>query len=112
MKNIIMATAIAAAITSSLSGCAGFGMGGMSADQINAVAKDKSSAVACTSFTGMGGQFQVMYVNNDKTFQTGGGTTAVECGGGKVTFQDAGKLPAMTATATPTTVVAPAPVKQ
>lgn len=94
-----------------LSGCAGFGMGGLSADQINAAVKDKSSAVACTSFVGTGGQFQVMYVNNDKTFNTGGGETTVKCGGGEVTFKDAGKAfpPGTTvhtpATVTPVTVV-------
>jgi len=76
-----------------LGGCAGFGMGGLSADQINAAVKDKSSAVACTSFVGTGGQFQVMYVNNDKTFNTGGGETTVKCAGGEVTFKDSGKAP-------------------
>lgn len=74
-----------------LSGCAGFGMGGLSAEQITAAVKDKSSAVACTTFTGTGGQFQVMYVNNDKTFGTAGGETTVKCGSGEVTFKDAGK---------------------
>lgn len=86
-----------------LSGCAGFGMGGLSADQINAAVKDKSSAVACTSFVGTGGQFQVMYVNNDKTFGTGGGETTVKCGGGEVTFKDSGKaLPSGTVVTAPT----------
>lgn len=76
----------------SLAGCAGFGMGGLSPEQINAAVKDKSSAVACTSFTGTGGQFQVMYVNNDQTFHTGGGETTVKCAGGEVTFKDSGKI--------------------
>ena len=91
-----------------LTGCAGFGMGGLSADQINAAVKDKASAVACTTFTGMGGQFQVMFVNNDKTFNTGGGTTTVECGTGKVTFHDAGKSAPVSQSGTTTTVTVPA----
>lgn len=74
-----------------LSACAGFGMGGLSAEQINAAVKDKASAVACTTYTGTGGQFQAMFVNNDKTFNTGGGETTVKCGTGEVTFKDAGK---------------------
>lgn len=74
-----------------ISGCAGFGMGGLSPEQINAAVKDKASAVACTTYTGTGGQFQVMFVNNDKTFNTGGGETTVKCGSGEVTFKDAGK---------------------
>ncbi len=73
-----------------LGGCAGM-MGNMSAEQINAAVKDKSSAVACSTYTGTGGQFQIMYVNNDKTFGTGGGETTVKCGSGEVTFKDAGK---------------------
>ena len=84
-----------------LAGCAGFGMGGLSPEQINAAVKDKSSAVACTSFTGTGGQFQVMYVNNDKTFQTGGGETTVKCAGGEVTFKDSGRVSSPVHTATP-----------
>lgn len=105
-----MAVALAASVVG-LSGCAGFGMGGLSAEQINAAVKDKSSAVACTSFVGTGGQFQVMYVNNDKTFNTGGGETAVKCGGGEVTFRDAGKAPSTTSTPTmTTTTTVPAPV--
>jgi hypothetical protein len=67
-------------------------MGGLSADQINAAVKDKASAVACTTYTGTGGQFQAMFVNNDKTFNTGGGETTVKCGGAEVTFKDAGKV--------------------
>lgn len=95
-----------------LSGCAGFGMGGLSADQINAAVKDKSSAVACTSFVGTGGQFQVMYVNNDKTFNTGGGETTVKCGGGEVTFKDAGKaFPPGTTVNVPATVTPVTSVK-
>jgi len=88
MKALVLALVIV------MTGCAGFGMGGLSADQINAAVKDKSSAVACTTYTGTGGQFQVMFVNNDKTFNTGGGTTTVKCGTGEVTFHDAGKSPA------------------
>lgn len=74
-----------------LVGCAGFGMGGLSTEQINAAVKDKASAVACTTYTGTGGQFQAMFVNNDKTFNTGGGETTVKCGSGEVIFRDAGK---------------------
>lgn len=76
-------------------GCANLGMmGGMSAEQITAAVKDKSSMASCTDFTGMGGQFRVMIVNNDKTFNTGGGETVVKCGAAEVTFKDAGKAAA------------------
>lgn len=88
---LIFAYAFFIALLALLTGCAGFGMGGLSAEQINAAVKDKSSAVACTTYTGAGGQFQVMYVNNDKTFGTGGGETTVKCGSGEVTFKDSGK---------------------
>lgn len=88
MKNQL----IVMVLVGSLSGCAGFGMGGMSADQITAAAKDKSSAVGCTSYTGTGGQFQAMFVNNDQTFHTGGGETTVKCGVAEVTFKDAGNV--------------------
>lgn len=103
MKSLFLVVAIL------LTGCAGFGMGGLSAEQINAAVKDKSSAVACTTFTGTGGQFQVMFVNNDKTFNTGGGTTTVKCGTGEVTFHDAGKAASQSGTTTTTvTPVVPA----
>lgn len=73
-------------------GCAALGgMGGMSAEQIAAAAKDKSSAAGCTTYTGAGGQFQAMFVNNDKTFGTGGGKTTVKCGSAEVIFEDSGK---------------------
>ncbi len=96
-----------------LVGCAGgFGvpnMGNMSAEQIKAAVQDKSSAVACTDYTGTGGKFAVMLVNNDKTFNTGGGETTVKCGGGEVTFKDSGKAPAVprvgVTTTEPTTTV-------
>lgn len=78
-----------------LSACVGMGMGGMSAEQIAAAAKDKSSAAGCTTYTGAGGQFQAMFVNNDKTFNTGGGKTTVKCGAAEVTFEDAGKAPSV-----------------
>lgn len=92
-----------------LTGCAGFGMGGLTAEQINAAVKDKASAVACTTFTGVGGQFQVMFVNNDKTFNTGGGQTSVKCGSGEVIFHDAGK--AVSQSGTTTTIVTPGGTK-
>lgn len=106
-----MRRVFALALAGLLSGCAGFGMGGLSADQINAAVKDKASAVACTTYTGAGGQFQVMFVNNDKTFNTGGGETTVKCGSGEVIFRDAGKAPSTSATPTmTTTTTVPAPV--
>ncbi len=79
-----------------LAGCAGFGMGGMDAEQIAAAAKDKSSAAGCTQYTGTGGQFSAMFVNNDRTFGTGGGKTTVKCGSAEVTFEDSGKAPKVT----------------
>lgn len=87
---------IIALLTFLLAGCAGFGMGGMSAEQIAAAAKDKSSAAGCTQYTGTGGQFNAMFVNNDRTFGTGGGKTTIKCGAAEVTFEDAGKAPAAT----------------
>ena len=79
-------------LVTAMYGCVGMGMGGLSAEQIQAAVKDKSSAVGCTSYTGTGGQFQVMFVNNDKTFGTGGGETTVKCGAAEVTFKDSGKV--------------------
>jgi hypothetical protein len=75
-----------------LSGCAGFGMGGMSADQLKALANDKSSAAACTQYVGAGGTFTAFYMNNDRTFGTGGGRTTVKCGAAEAVFSDEGKV--------------------
>lgn len=80
-------------IAAGLAGCVGMGMGGLNADQINAAVKDKSSAAGCSTYTGTGGQFQIMFVNLDKTMNTGGGEATVECGAAKVTFRDAGRAP-------------------
>jgi hypothetical protein len=92
MKLVVLA-ALAAFV---LVGCAGLGgvgssFQGLSAEQINAAVKDKSSAAACLKFTGTGGQIETMIVNQDKTYGTGGGRTIMECGSAKVTFEDAGK---------------------
>lgn len=88
-----MKALLAVFVAVALGGCVGMGMGGMSAEQIAAAAKDKSSAAGCTTYTGTGGQFQAMFVNNDKTFGTGGGKTTVKCGAAEVTFEDSGKSP-------------------
>ena len=96
--------ALVIGISMTVAGCAGLGMmGGMSAEQIAAAVKDKSSMASCTDFTGMGGQFRVMLVNNDKTFNTGGGETTVECGAAKVIFKDAGKSQPPVITPAPST---------
>lgn len=86
-----MKIALAITLCLLLTACAGFGMGGMSADQLSAMSKDKSSAAGCTQFTGTGGQFTAFYMNNDKTFNTGGGKTTVQCGAATATFEDSGK---------------------
>lgn len=73
-------------------GCAGFGMGGMSADQISAASKDKSSSAGCTQYIGTGGSFIAAYTNTDKgTLNSGGGTVTIKCGPVDFTFTDAGK---------------------
>jgi len=78
-----------------LAGCAGFGMGGMSADQIVAASKDKSSSAGCTYYTGAGGQFVAAYTNTDKgSLNTGGGTVRIKCGGIEFELQDSGKAAA------------------
>jgi hypothetical protein len=75
-----------------VTGCAGFGMGGMSAAEITAAIKDKSSSAVCTEYIGTGGKFTALYTNTDKsTLQTGGGSTTVKCGDAEVTFTDSGK---------------------
>jgi len=75
-----------------LAGCAGFGMGGMNADQIAAASKDKSSSAGCTQYVGTGGSFIAAYTNTDKgTVGTGGGTVTIKCGAIDFQFIDAGK---------------------
>ena len=78
-----------------LAGCAGLGFAGMSADQITAASKDKSSSSGCSSFTGAGGKAVAAFTNTDKgTLNSGGGTVTIECDGVKITFTDSGKAPA------------------
>jgi len=78
-----------------IAGCAGMGMGGMSADQIAAASKDKSSSAGCSYYTGTGGQFVAAFTNTDKgTLNTGGGAVVIKCGGIEFNFTDAGKAPA------------------
>lgn len=75
-----------------LAGCAGFGMGGLSADQIAAAGKDKSSSAGCSYYTGTGGQFVAAFTNTDKgTLNTGGGSVKIKCGNIEFDFTDAGK---------------------
>lgn len=74
-----------------LAGC-GSMMGQMSADQIAANAKDKSTSYACVRYTGTGGLFESVMGNTDKGVAgTAGGETSVECGNLKVIVKDAGK---------------------
>lgn len=77
-----------------LTGCSSLGGAGMSADQLKALAIDKSSAAACIDSIGPGWKISTLIVSNDKTFGTAGGKTSIECAGGKVTFEDAGKASA------------------
>lgn len=93
-RRIVVVVALAASAVG-LSGCAGLGltgsMGAMSAEQLKALANDKSSAAACTQYVGTGGTFTAFYMNNDKTFGTAGGTTTIKCGAAEASFADEGK---------------------
>lgn len=73
-----------------VSGCAGM-MGTMSPEQITAMAKEKNSSVACTDYTGAGGKFSLMFMNQEKIVASGGGDATVKCAAGEVTFKDMGK---------------------
>lgn len=103
---IVVVAALAVVV---LAGCSTLGlypnMGNMTEGQLNALAKEKSSAAACTEYIGPGGKLTGLFVNNDKTFGTGGGKTTIKCGGAEVTFEDAGKaagaMPAGASTAKP-----------
>ena len=87
-----MKNAFLVSMLSFLTGCAGFGMGGMSADQIAAASKDKSSSAGCTQYIGTGGSFIAAYTNTDKgTLNTGGGSVTIKCGPVDFTFTDSGK---------------------
>lgn len=58
-----------------LSGCAGFGGLGqpnMSAEQLNAVTKDKNFSAACSNISGPWGAGKVVYVNVDKSVVVNG----------------------------------------
>lgn len=93
---------VIALIPVGLMGCAGLGMmGGMDASQIAAAVKDKSSMATCTDYTGAGGKFSVLLVNNDQTQHTGGGKTTVKCAGGEVTYEDNGKAASTSKVTTP-----------
>ena len=82
---------IALAVVVSLSGCAGM-MGNMSPEQLAAVAKEKNSSVACTDYTGAGGKFSAIFVNQERIVSTGGGEAVVKCPAGEVTFKDSGRV--------------------
>lgn len=90
-----MKSLLAITIALLMTGCAGLGftgsMGAMNADQLKALANDKSSAAACTQYVGTGGTFTAFYMNNDRTFGSAGGTTTVKCGAAEATFADEGK---------------------
>lgn len=73
-----------------LSGCASV-MGNMTPEQLTAMAKEKNSSVACTDYTGAGGKFSAMFMNQEKIVATGGGEATVKCAAGEVTFKDSGK---------------------
>lgn len=74
-----------------LTGCASM-LGQMSADQIAANAKDKSTSYACTRYTGTGGLFESVMGNTDKGVAgTAGGETSIKCGNLEVIVKDAGK---------------------
>ncbi len=84
-----MKTMIVAALL--LGGC-GTMMGQMSADQIAANAKDKSTSYACVRYTGTGGLFESVLGNTDKGVSgTAGGATKLKCGNLEVEVTDAGK---------------------
>lgn len=83
------------------SACSSLGGAGMSADQLKALAADKSSAAACIDSIGPGWKISTLIVNNDKTFGSAGGRTSIECAGGKVTFEDSGKADAKPKVSTP-----------
>ena len=80
----------------SLAGC-GSMMGQMSADQIAANAKDKSTSYACVRYTGTGGLFESVLGNTDKGVSgTGGGATKLKCGNLEVEVIDSGKAQTVT----------------
>ena len=90
-----------------LTGC-GSMMGQMSADQIAANAKDKSTSYACVRYTGTGGLFESVMGNTDKGVSgTAGGETSLECGNLKVIVKDAGKAPTQPSAPTSVTVTQP-----
>jgi hypothetical protein len=75
-----------------LPACAGLGQNfnSMTADQIAAATKDKSASASCIQFTGTGGQFSALHMNNDKgSIQSG--SASLKCGSAEATFSDAGK---------------------
>lgn len=75
-----------------LAGCAGLGanFNSMTADQIAAATKDKSASASCIQFTGTGGQFSALHMNNDKGTIAAGSAT-LKCGSAEATFTEAGK---------------------
>lgn len=74
-----------------LSGCAGM-MGNMSPEQLTAMAKEKNSSVACSDYTGTGGKFSVIFVNQERIAGNAGGEANVKCAAGEVNFKDSGKV--------------------
>ena len=61
-----------------LAGCAGVGVtnpASMSADQLNALAKDKNASLTCSKVVGAGVTATLVLVNVDKASITNGGVT-------------------------------------
>jgi hypothetical protein len=74
-----------------LTGC-GSMIGQLTADQISANAKDKSTSYACVRYTGTGGLFESVMGNTDKGVSgTAGGETTLKCGNLEVVVKDSGK---------------------
>lgn len=88
MKSILLA--IVLLLLTACAGLGGAGYGQMNADQIAAAVKDKNSSASCIEFTGTGGQFRALSLNNDSGVIKSG-TATLDCGSAKATFSNGAK---------------------
>lgn len=87
-KRKALFTAVLAALAVAASGCESFGAPRMSAEELQASAKDKNASVACATYDSLPVDGAVMYVNIDERVVRNGQLN-VKCGQNIVTFTNA-----------------------
>lgn len=84
-KRKALFTAVLAGLAVAAAGCESFGAPRMSAEELQASAKDKNASVACATYDSLPVDGAVMYVNIDERVVKNGSLN-VKCGANIVSF--------------------------